>query len=166
MAAYFCTWEPYAETNSLTGFESYAEKLSLPLDRLTQETISGQEMAEILDCFVLHEAPEQKETWDAISVNLRASQSPLSRSDMLSSLFLASWVVGGDYMDYSKESSMALRDAAFDGENDRRDWSLFSNVPIPDGFDVGYGFQDHYGCGACIFNIGTVSPVDGSYGRN
>lgn len=163
MAAYFCTWEPYAEANSLAGFESYAEKLSLPLDRLEQETISGQEMAEILDCFVSHEAPEQKETWDAISVNLRTSQSPLSRSDMLSSLFLASWVVGGSYMDYSKESSMNLRDAAFDGENDRRDWSLFSGVPIPDGFDVGYGFQDHYGCGACIFNIGTVSPVDGSY---
>lgn len=162
-AAYFCTWEPYAEANGLAGFEAYAEELHLPLDRLAQETISGQEMAELLDCFVSHEAPEEKETWNAISVHLRVSQAPLSRIDMLSSLFLASWVIGGSYMDYSKESSMALRDAAFDGESDRRDWNLFSGVPIPDGFDVGYGFQDHYGCGACIFNIGTVSPVDGSY---
>lgn len=162
MAAYFCTWETYAETDSLAGFESYAEELNLPLDRLTQETISGQEMAELLDCFVWHEAPGQTETWNAVSVHLRASQTPLSRGDLLSSLFLASWAIGGSYMDYSTDSSMDLRNAAFEGENDRRDWSLFDDAPIPEEFDIG-GAVDHYGSASCIFNIGTISPVDGSY---
>lgn len=163
-AAYFSTWESYAETASLSGFETYADELDLPLEKLEQDTVSGKEMAALLDCFVSHEAPEQLEEWKEISTHLRSSNDPLSRTDALSSLFLAAWKIGGNYMEYDKENhSQQMRDAAFDKENDERNWDLFCDVPIPAEFDVGYGAMDHYGCAACIFNLGKASPVDGSY---
>jgi hypothetical protein len=162
-AAYFSTWEPYTQKANLSGFESYVEELNLPLDKLDQETVTGADMAELLDCFVAHEAPEQLDAWKEISVKLRASNDPLCRSDALAALFLASWKIGGIYMEYEKESSMQMREAAFDKCDDNRNWELFNGVPIPSEFDVGYGAFDHYGWGACIFNLGTVSPVDGSY---
>lgn len=163
-AAYFSTWEPYAEAASVTGFESYINELNLPLDKLEQETISGTEMAELLDCFVAHEAPEQLEAWKTYSANLRSSNESLIRSDALASLFVAVWCIGGSYMEYDSENhSMQMRDAAFHKADDNRNWALFNDSGIPGEFDVGFGAKDHYGTASCIFNIGTVSPVDGAY---
>ena len=160
-AAYFSTWEPYAERVSVEGFESYVEELELPLDKLEQETISGTEMAELLDYFVAHEAPNQMDGWREISAKLRNSSEPLYRCDALASLFFAAWKVGGSYMEYEKENhSMQMRDAAFDKESEKRNWDLFSGMAIPDEFDVGFGAKDHYGSGSCVFNLGMVSPVD------
>ncbi len=163
-AAYFSTWEPYAERASIEGFESYAEELKLPLDKLEQETISGTEMAELLDCFVAHEAPDQMEAWKAASVHLRASSDPLIRSDALASLFVAAWCVGGSYMEYDSENhSMQMREAASYKADDIRNWSLFDGGVVPGEFDVGFGAKDHYGVASGLFNIATVSPVDGAY---
>ncbi len=162
-AAYFSTWEPYVAKVSLDGFEMHAEALKLPLDKLGQSTISGAEMAELLDCFVIHEASEQMDDWKKISSQLRVSHAPLCRSDALASLFLAAWKIGGVYMEYEKESSMQMRDAAFDKSDDKRNWELFNGAPIPGEFDVGYDAVDHYGAGSCVFNLGTISPVDASH---
>lgn len=163
-AAYFSTWEPYADKASLDGFESYADELNMPLDKIGQETISGAEMAELLDYFVKHEAPEQMEGWNEISVKLRSSNDSLIRSDALAALFLASWKIGGRYMEYEKENhSMQMRDAAFQKADDNRNWELFNGTSIPGEFDVGFGAFDHYGTASCIFNLGMLSPVDASY---
>ena len=164
IAAYFSTWEPYAEAASVAGFESYVNGLNLPLDKLGQESVSGIEMAELLDCFVAHEAPEQLDAWKAFSANLRSSNEPLIRSDALASLFVATWCIGGCYMEYDSENhSMQMRDAAFHKADDNRNWALFNDSGIPGEFDVGFGAKDHYGSASCIFNITTVSPVDGAY---
>lgn len=163
-AAYFSTWEPYAEAASVAGFENYAAELKLPLVKVEQETISGTEMAELLDCFVAHEAPGQLDAWKTYSANLRSSNAPLIRSDALASLFVAAWCVGGSYMEYDSENhSRQMRDAAFHKADDNRNWALFNDSGIPGEFDVGFGAKDHYGSASCIFNIGTVSPVDGAY---
>lgn len=162
-AAYFSTWDLYAEKVSLDDFEMHAAELNLPLDKISQNTISGAEMAELLDCFVSHEAPGQMDNWKEISQKLRASHAPLCRSDALAALFVASWRIGGPYRVYEKESSGHMRDAAFAKADDRRNWELFTGAPIPRMFDVGYGAMDHYGAASCIFNLGMISPVDASH---
>ena len=162
-AAYFNSWGPYEKKIDFFDFESYAKELNIQIGDLSQNTISGKEMAKLLDCFVIHEAPDKMQEWYDISVNFRLSEEPLKRTDALAGLFLASWKIGGIYLNYGKENhSWNIREAAFDKESDNRNWGLFDYYSLCN-FDLGYGILDHYGCASCLFNIGIVSPVDGSF---
>ena len=75
----------------------HSEQLGLPIEKVQQETISGAEMMELLDCFVEYAAPERTVQWQQFCPKLRSSQAALRRTDAMAALFLAADMVGGDY---------------------------------------------------------------------
>lgn len=143
------------------GFTGYVDALGLSTDKLSQSTISGVEMTELLDKLVAYAAPDKLAEWQTKYPVLRASAEPLNRYDTLAALYLALWHIGGDYgyltpvIDHSNTEIRAM----FDGE-EWPTWELFGT--IPDFELTGWG-TDHYGIAGCIYNISRVCLVDGSY---
>ena len=142
------------------GFDTYVEALGLSKDKIDNGTVSGAEMAELLDKLVAYAAPDKLEEWKTKYPALRSSSEPLERYDMLSALYLALWHIGGDYgyitphIDHNLPESKALQ-----GDHGPT-WDLFGDVPS---FDIpGYG-TDHYGTAAWLYNISRTSPVDGKH---
>ncbi len=74
-----------------------AYELGFPLDKAAQETVSGAELAPLLDAFVAYAAPEKLAEWEALYPVLRAGNEPLIRFDAMACLFLAAYHVGGSY---------------------------------------------------------------------
>ena len=142
------------------GFESYADALGLSTDKLDNSTISGTEMAQLLDNLVTYASPDKLEEWKALYPVLRKSTKALNRYDMLSALYLALWYIGGDYgyitptLDRSRSEMKALEGGM------APTWDLFGDVPS---FDIPDWGEDHYGTAACFYNISSTSVVDGKY---
>lgn len=117
----------------LSGFESYVDALGLSTDKLSQSTISGVKMTELLDKLVAYAAPDKLAEWQTKYPVLRASSEPLHRYDMMSALYLALWHIGGDYgyimptLDRNRPEMKATEG------NVGPTWELFGEVPL---FDI------------------------------
>ena len=145
---------------SLSGFESYADALGLSTDELDNSTISGAEMAEILDKLVGYAAPDKLDEWKLSYPALRTSAKQLNRYDMLSSLYLALWHIGGDYSYITPELDRGRAEVQAVNGDEAPTWELFGEVPS---FDIPDWGEDHYGIAAGFYNISRTSPVDGKY---
>ena len=136
------------------------DALGLSTDKLSQSTISGVEMTELLDKLVAYAAPDKLAEWQTKYPVLRASSEPLYRYDMMSALYLALWHIGGDY-GYIMPTLDRNRPEMKATEGDvGPTWELFGEVPL---FDIKDWGEDHYGTAGQFFNISNTSPVDGEY---
>ena len=139
--------------------------MGLPMDKLEQVTISGKEMAALLDAFVAYAAPEKLNSWKELYPVLRAHEEPLMRIDALAAYYLAARHVGGVYTevggDYGSLDTVK-RDGLF-GESDCPNWELFGEVEQIDLSQYGMweGTYDHFGVASCYHNLYGVSFVDG-----
>ena len=79
----------------------HAFELGMPMEKLQQETISGAEMAELLDWFVHYAAPELSDEWSGRIAELRNSKEALRRIDAMAALYLSAEMIGGDYYDHN-----------------------------------------------------------------
>lgn len=75
----------------------HAMELGLPMEKVQQETISGAEMAELLDWFVQYAAPDVSDEWSKQVSELRNSNDALRRIDAMAALYLSAEMIGGDY---------------------------------------------------------------------
>jgi len=138
----------------------YMAELGFPLDHIKQETISGKEMAELLDKLVEYAAPEKLEDWKALYPALRSTGKDLKRIDILSALFLAVQHIGGDYGYYKVNFDDPMHAVLFADQEIAPDFNLFGGII---NFDLeGWG-NDHYGVGGYHYNISRKSPVDNEY---
>lgn len=79
----------------------YALELGMPMENVQQTTISGAEMAELLDWFVQYAAPNVSDEWSKQVSELRNSNDVLRRIDAMAALFLSAEMIGGDYYDHN-----------------------------------------------------------------
>lgn len=75
-----------------------AEALGLPVDKLDQETVTGQEMTQLLDHLVWVTDAEKLEQWKNMIPNFRKGDAPISRYDGMAALFLAAELLGQDQL--------------------------------------------------------------------
>ena len=137
----------------------HAAELGFPMENVQKETISGREMAAILDKLVEYAAPEKLEEWKALYPAFRSTGKDLTRIDVLSALFLAVQHIGGDYGYYRIDHSNPMLNAMF-ADVDAPNFDLFGGTIE---FDLeGWGV-DHHGIGGCIYNVTRKSPGDGEY---
>ncbi len=137
-----------------------ADYMGLPMDQLEKETITGAEMAALLDTLVAFEAPNRLSQWKSMYPVFRAYQKPLPRIDVQSVLFLAIQFIGKPYTDYVLTVDTVNQDlvAVSFGETDCALWELYGEV---DSFDNGVFGVDHFGVGGTFWNNVTISPVSG-----
>jgi len=74
-------------------------ELGMPMDRVAQETLSGEELTELLDWFVSYAAPEKIDEWKSRYPELRKSKDNIRRMDAMAALYLAAQLVGGSFSD-------------------------------------------------------------------
>jgi len=137
-----------------------AAYMGLPMEKLEKETITGKEMAELLDALIAYEVPKRLSEWKTMYPSFRSYEKPLPRIDVQSILFLAAQFIGGAYTDYEvtvDSVNRTLLDVSF-GETDCAIWELYGKV---DSFDNGAFGSDHFGVGGTFYNNVSISPVSG-----
>jgi len=137
-----------------------ADYMGIPMDDLEKETITGVELAALLDAFVTFEAPDRLTQWQSMYPVFRAYSEPLPRIDVQSVLFLVIQFIGGAYADYATTIdtvNQELLHVSF-SETDCPIWELYGEV---NNFDNGVFGIDHFGVGGTFYNNVTVSPVSG-----
>lgn len=165
--------EPSAEDriNSLNAPElwkeelCYAAALEFPMDSLEQTTITGAEVAELLDIFIMNAAPDKLEQWKSQYPKLRESTHPISRINLLGSVFLAVQFAGGMYTDYI--ISVDTVDQRI-GEKAASEWDyisleLFGGTEAVGLFDLGDFGEDFLGVACSYYNIANQCSIDGEY---
>lgn len=139
-----------------------AAGLGLPVQKVRQETISGAEMAELLDCFVEYAAPDKLAGWQALYPGLRSHTAPLTRFDAMAALYLAAQEAGGTWAEYAEDFS-AIRDTLdFPWDEYYFTEGLYSEMDGPK-FEVpGLGAQ--YLDVACLYyTLSRPSPFSGEF---
>lgn len=138
----------------------YMAELGFSMEDIGQTTISGKEMAKILNKLVEYAAPEKLEEWKNLYPTFRSTGTKLMRIDVLSALFLALQHIGGDYGYYKVDFSDPMHAVLFGDGNVDPNFDLFGGFI---NFDLeGWG-TDHYGVGGYHYNITRKSPVDNEY---
>lgn len=139
-----------------------AEALGLPVDRVRQASVTGEEMASLLDAFLRYAAPEQLDDWREKFPNMRASREPLSRFDGMAYWFLAAQKAGGDYLGHRQKVLQLARSLDFDWDIDLH-WALFDDPDLPDAFDCGEIEPSGLDAACYYYNLGRVSLADGEH---
>lgn len=139
-----------------------AKELGFPCEKLTQETISGEELTAILDHFISITAPEKLDSWQEKYPTLRSSTDPMIRFDAMASLFLAANHIGGDYA-YMKEDGVANGVGLnHSWEEDYLNWSLYGGFDAVSALDNGTGPSPLDGA-SYYYVLGRSSPFSGEY---
>jgi len=138
----------------------YMAELGFSMEDIEQTTISGKEMAKILDKLVEYAAPEKLDKWKELYPVFRSTGTKLMRIDVLSALFLALQHIGGDFGYYKVDFIDPMHAVLFGDGNVDPNFDLFGGFI---NFDIeGWG-NDHYGVGGYHYNITRKSPVDNEY---
>lgn len=143
----------------------YAAALGFPMHSLEQTRITGAEVAELLDIFVMNAAPDKLEAWKDMYPILRKNSEPISRINLLGSVFLTVQFVGGAYVDYligvdSVDQRIGEKAAA---EWDHISQELFGGAEAVGLFDLGDFGVDFLGTACSYYNIANKCLIDGEY---
>ena len=143
----------------------YAAALGFPMHSLEQTEITGAEVAELLDVFVMNAAPDKLEAWKDMYPVLRKNSEPISRINLLGSVFLTVQFVGGAYVDYligvdSVDQRIGEKAAA---EWDYISQELFGGAEAVGLFDLGDFGVDFLGTACSYYNIANKCLIDGEY---
>lgn len=137
----------------------YAAELGFPVEKVQQETISGKEMAELLDKLVEYAAPDKVEEWKALLPKLRTHKGTLTRFDAMGALFLAAQTAGDDWAEYKSDFALVYGALQFPWDQYYFTDGLFGEYDSPRYTVPGSG-DSHYLDSACLpFNLSHPSPV-------
>ena len=144
----------------------YADSLGFPMTSLEQPTITGGELAELLDIFMEHAAPDKLEQWEDMYPLLRKNSEPISRINLLGAVYLAMQFASGAY-DINYLIGVDTVDQRI-GEKAASEWDyisqeLFGGAETVGFFDLGDFGEDHLGVACSYYNIANACPVDGEY---
>lgn len=141
----------------------HAAELGMPMDKVRQETISGAEMAELLDHFVEYADPDKLPEWKALLPKLRTHEDALTRFDAMGALFLAAWTVGGDWAEFKVDFNIVFGPLQFPYDNYYFTTDLFGEYDTPRYTVPGWG-DSNYLDGACLpFNLSRQSSFSGEF---
>ena len=141
----------------------HAMELGLPMDKVQQETISGAEMAELLDHFVEYANPDKLVEWMALLPKLRTHEDALTRFDAMGALFLAAQTLGDDWGEFKVDYNIVFDLLQFPYDNYYFTSGLFGEYDMPRYTVPGWG-DSNYLDGACLpFNLSRQSSFSGEF---
>lgn len=142
----------------------FAAEIGIPVEKLEKNTISGIELAEILDAFVKYVAPNKIETWQKSYPIFRTYKNDLKRFDTMTLTYLAAKTIGGRYAvvatdPYEDAFSMTHNwDKAYLNED------LYGEEASKQIYDIDKSGNCHYlDAGAYYYNFGRVSRNSGEW---
>lgn len=142
-----------------------ADAMGFPMERLEQSTVSGREMAALLDRLVDHAAPEKLAEWRALLPEFAAYEGPLTRFDAMAALFLAAQTIGGRWAEPVKSINQVWN--ALDMQWDFAAFSpeLFPETVSGEMYTVPiWPVRKNYLDIACLcYDLSRPSPVSGEF---
>jgi len=109
----------------------HAAELGMPMDKMGQETISGAEMAELLDCFVEYVNPDKLTEWKELLPGLRMHEGAITRFDAMGALFLAARTAGGEWAEYKVDHNVVYGPLQFPWDTYYFTEGLFGEHDMP-----------------------------------
>ena len=141
----------------------YALELGMPMEKLGQETISGAEIAELLDHFVEYADEDKLTEWQALLPGLRTHKEALTRFDAMGALFLAARTLGGDWAEFKWDFYEVYDLLQFPWDDYYFTGGLFGEHDAPIYTVPGLG-DSNYLDGACLpFNLSRPSSISGEF---
>ena len=140
-----------------------AEQLGMPIDKVTQDTVSGKEMMELLDWFVGYAAPETLSEWKNSLPAMRSSDVSLSRFDAMTTLFLAAEHIGGVYDGHNYDIMSLSQTINQNWDVDYLAWNLFGGFESHGKYNCGAIGEGNLDAAAYYYNLGRVSYFSGEY---
>ena len=143
----------------------FAAEIGLPVDKLEQETISGEELAEILDAFVAYAAPDKVEEWKNTYPKFRNGKDALKRFDAMTLTYLAAWTIGGRYAIAAEDWGEAAFSTNHSWDEGYLTMELYGEEAHQQIFCIDdYGDNYHHlDGGAFYYNFGRRSTYSGEY---
>ena len=141
----------------------HAMELGLPMDKVQQETISGAEMAELLDWLVNYAAAEKTDSWKEQFPAIRESNAQLSRFDAMTALFLAAEHVGGAYAGHNYGIMEMSEGINHSWDVDYVSWNLFGGFEAHGQYSCGAIGEGYLDGAAYYYNLGRASYFSGEY---
>lgn len=143
----------------------FAAEIGLPVDKLEQETISGEELAEVLDAFVAYAAPDKVEEWRNAYPNFRSSKDALKRFDAMTLTYLAAWTIGGRYAVAAEDWYEAASSTNHSWDESYLTMELYGEEAQQQIYCIDdYGDNYHHlDGGAFYYNFGRRSAYSGEY---
>lgn len=141
----------------------HALELGMPMEKVQQVTISGVEMAELLDYFVEYANPGKLAEWKELLPKLRTHEDALTRFDAMGALFLAARTVGGNWAEFQGNYTLVFDTLQFPWNDYYFTEGLFGEHDAPLYTVPGLG-DSNYLDGACLpFNLSRQSPFSGEF---
>lgn len=141
----------------------HAESLGLPMDKLEQETITGKEMAVLLDSFVSWADSDKLAQWEALLPTLRSYHQPLTRFDAMAALFLAARTLGDGWADFKEDFFGTMLTLQFPWDDYYFTEGLYAGIDSPQYEVPGMG-SENYLDGACLYyNFSRPSAYSGQF---
>lgn len=142
----------------------FAAEIGLPVEKLEQSTISGEELAEVLDAFVEYAASDRIEEWKESYPTFRTSKDDLKRFDAMTLTYLAATTIGGRY-------AIVASDPYEDAFSMNHNWDegylntdLYGDEASQQIYDIDKSGNCHYlDAGAYYYNFGRVSRKSGEW---
>lgn len=143
----------------------FAEEIGLPVEKLEQKTVSGAELAEILDAFVAYAAPEKVAEWKKAYPNYRDSKDALKRFDAMTITYLAARTIGGRYAVAAEDWYEAAASTNHSWDEGYLSMELYGEEAHQQIYCIDdYGDNYHHlDGGAFYYNFGRRSTYSGEY---
>lgn len=142
-----------------------AEEIGLPVEKLEQKTVSGVELAEILDAFVAYAAPDKVAEWKKAYPKYRNSKDSLTRFDAMAITYLAARTIGGRWAVVAEDCYEAASSTNQNWDESYLTWDLYGDEAYQAIYCVDdYGTVNHWlENGAFYYNFGRKSTYSGEY---
>ncbi len=142
-----------------------AEEIGLPVEKLEQKTVSGAELAEILDAFIAYAAPDKVAEWKKAYPKYRNSNDALKRFDAMTLTYLAARTIGGRYAIAAEDWYEAASSTNHSWDEGYLTMELYGEEAHQQIYCIDdYGDNYHHlDGGAFYYNFGRKSTYSGEY---
>lgn len=139
----------------------YAVELGMPMEKVQQATISGAEMAELLDYFVEYANPDKLTEWQALIPKLRTHKDALTRFDAMGALFLAARTASGEWAEFKENFNGTMNRLQFPWDDYYFTEGLFDGYDAPLYTVPGIGNSNYLDSTGLYFNLSRQSSISG-----
>ena len=143
----------------------FSEEIGLPVEKLEQKTVSGEELAELLDAFVSYAAPNKVDEWKTAYPKYRSSKDALTRFDAMTITYLAARTIGGRYAIAAEDWYEAAASTNHNWDENYLNLDLYGEEPHLQIYCIdAHGDNNHHlASGAFYYNFGRRSTYSGEY---
>lgn len=141
----------------------YAQALGFSMDKVENESISGRELAQMLDEFVAWADSTKLEQWQAMLPKLRSYDGDLQRFDAMGALFLAAQTLGGGWAEFKVGPSAAMERLQFPWDRYYFTEGLFGEHDAPLYTVPGFGDSNYLDGASLPFNLSRPSYFSGEF---